>query len=272
MVAPMPGKVVRVLVSRATWSSARQPRGGHRSDEDGERAARRPRRHGRRRARAGRTCRWKRAPCSSSSSELSEALAFREHRRFATSAWRRMLVVAILAAAIVASADGRSRPGRARAGGSARARSSSSGRCRSAAPDSPPHRPRRRRGPGDRRPASGRPAVLHGEAHCRSSLDWCHRDARQPEFIITSVEMTDWQMLVEKWERRRTTSRGSRATTQAAGPEAVHDHAAVSAGVARPVHLRGSRGAVEHRLPESRLRHQEPAELSRQGGRSTAAP
>ncbi len=31
------------------------------------------------------------------------------------------------------------------------------------------------------------------------SLDWSKAVARRPEFIITSVEMTDWEMLVEKW-------------------------------------------------------------------------
>jgi hypothetical protein len=32
------------------------------------------------------------------------------------------------------------------------------------------------------------------------SLDWSKAIARRPEFIITSVEMTDWRMLVEKFE------------------------------------------------------------------------
>lgn len=31
------------------------------------------------------------------------------------------------------------------------------------------------------------------------SLDWSRALRQRPEFIITSVEMTDWQMLVEKW-------------------------------------------------------------------------
>jgi hypothetical protein len=34
------------------------------------------------------------------------------------------------------------------------------------------------------------------------SLDWSKAIARKPEFIITSVEMTDWEMLVEKWPGR----------------------------------------------------------------------
>ena len=32
------------------------------------------------------------------------------------------------------------------------------------------------------------------------SLDWSKALARRPEFVITSVELTDWHMLVEKWE------------------------------------------------------------------------
>jgi hypothetical protein len=34
------------------------------------------------------------------------------------------------------------------------------------------------------------------------SLDWSRAIAAQPEFIVTSVELTDWQMLVEKWPGR----------------------------------------------------------------------
>ncbi|HUR34616.1 MAG TPA: translocation/assembly module TamB domain-containing protein [Vicinamibacterales bacterium] len=33
------------------------------------------------------------------------------------------------------------------------------------------------------------------------SLDWSRTFQRRPEFVITSVEMTDWQMLVEKWAK-----------------------------------------------------------------------
>ena len=32
------------------------------------------------------------------------------------------------------------------------------------------------------------------------AMDWATAMRRQPEFLITSVEMTDWSMLVEKWE------------------------------------------------------------------------
>ncbi len=32
------------------------------------------------------------------------------------------------------------------------------------------------------------------------AMDWSTAIRRQPEFLITSVEMTDWNMLVEKWE------------------------------------------------------------------------
>jgi len=32
------------------------------------------------------------------------------------------------------------------------------------------------------------------------TLDWSKVVARRPEFVITSVDLTDWQMLVEKWD------------------------------------------------------------------------
>jgi len=32
------------------------------------------------------------------------------------------------------------------------------------------------------------------------AMDWATAMQRRPEFLITSVDMTDWQMLVEKWE------------------------------------------------------------------------
>jgi autotransporter translocation and assembly factor TamB len=34
------------------------------------------------------------------------------------------------------------------------------------------------------------------------AMDWTTAMQRRPEFLITSVEMTDWSMLVEKWEGR----------------------------------------------------------------------
>ena len=34
------------------------------------------------------------------------------------------------------------------------------------------------------------------------ALEWTNAFARKPEFIVTAVEMTDWQMLVEKWPNR----------------------------------------------------------------------
>ena len=44
------------------------------------------------------------------------------------------------------------------------------------------------------------------------SIDWGPAVAVKPDITISSVEMTDWQMLVEKWEQRRTTSRASHGT------------------------------------------------------------
>ena len=46
VVAPMPGRVVKVLVTPGTRVEARQASGGGRGDENGERAARAHRRHG----------------------------------------------------------------------------------------------------------------------------------------------------------------------------------------------------------------------------------
>ena len=35
--------------------------------------------------------------------------------------------------------------------------------------------------------------------HLSFSLDWSRLAQAKPEFIVTSVEMTDWKMLVERW-------------------------------------------------------------------------
>jgi hypothetical protein len=50
------------------------------------------------------------------------------------------------------------------------------------------------------------------------SMDWAKAVARQPEFVITSVEMTDWQMLVEKWEDGDNFLRLRRDSAQPPGP------------------------------------------------------
>jgi translocation and assembly module TamB len=51
------------------------------------------------------------------------------------------------------------------------------------------------------------------------SVDWSKVVARRPEFVITSVEMTDWQMLVEKWPGRDNFVRiPRRPRTTPAGP------------------------------------------------------
>ena len=87
------------------------------------------------------------------------------------------LVVALLAAAIVASVTVDLGPAVQGRGGDARARSTSSGRCASAADDPPADRQGARRGPDDRRPsrrAIGRSSPPSGS---RSSLDWAAGDA-----------------------------------------------------------------------------------------------
>ena len=67
------------------------------------------------------------------------------------------------------------------------------------------------------------------------AMDWATAMRQHPEFLITSVEMTDWQMLVEKWENGHNMPRFTQGRP-AAGSEALHDHASVSARVARPVY------------------------------------
>ena len=83
------------------------------------------------------------------------------------------------------------------------------------------------------------------------ALDWLPALAPPPRVLVTSVEMTDWQMLVEKWDGGHNFPKFTRDEPDAGRAAAVHDDAAVSARVARAVHLRGPRGALEHRVPES---------------------
>ena len=71
LAAPMPGKVVRVLVKAGDVVHAASAARRRRSDEDGERAARQPRRNGRRGPRPRRACRSRPARCSSSFSEVA---------------------------------------------------------------------------------------------------------------------------------------------------------------------------------------------------------
>ena len=64
--------------------------------------------------------------------------------------------------------------------------------------------------------------------------------------------MTDWDMVVETWPGVRVPERAAqlsqvRARVEVQRPEAVHDDAAMDAGVAGKFHLRGPRHAVEHR-------------------------
>ena len=77
------------------------------------------------------------------------------------------------------------------------------------------------------------------------ALDWATAMRRQPEFLITSVEMTDWQMLVEKWESGHNFPRFTR-DDPAAGSAALHDHAQVSArarAASSPTRITRRRGA-----------------------------
>ena len=78
------------------------------------------------------------------------------------------------------------------------------------------------------------------------ALDWLPAlQPASPKSRSRSVEMTDWQMLVEKWEDAPQLPEVQPRRRQAAGAEALDDDAEVPARVARPVRLRGSRDAVE---------------------------
>ena len=176
-----------------------------------------------------------------------------------------MLFAAILAAAIVGVAHGRSRPGGAARGGDAGLEISRAADAYRPAVDSPPHRQVRHRGHGHRRsasPATGRSSRPSGS---RSRWTGRRRCSGSPEFLITSVELTDWEMLVEKWETGHNIPQVHAGQPAAAGPEALHDHGQVRARLARPVYLRRSPVAVEHRLPQSGLH-------ARATSRTTTAP
>ncbi|MFI5179710.1 MAG: hypothetical protein ACHQO8_14155, partial [Vicinamibacterales bacterium] len=49
-------------------------------------------------------------------------------------------------------------------------------------------------------------------------LDWLPLVQRKPDVVISSVEMTDWQMLVAKWENAHNFPRFTRDDTQPRGP------------------------------------------------------
>jgi autotransporter translocation and assembly factor TamB len=46
------------------------------------------------------------------------------------------------------------------------------------------------------------------------ALDWTTAMRRRPEFLVTSVELTDWEMLVEKWEHGHNFPKFTRDTPQ----------------------------------------------------------
>ncbi len=51
------------------------------------------------------------------------------------------------------------------------------------------------------------------------AMDWATAMQPKPEFLITSVELTDWQMLVEKWETGHNIPRLTRDNPQPQGPK-----------------------------------------------------
>ena len=50
-------------------------------------------------------------------------------------------------------------------------------------------------------------------------MDWATAMQQKPEFLITSVELTDWDMLVEKWESGHNIPRFTRDNPQPQGPK-----------------------------------------------------
>ncbi|HEX4347970.1 MAG TPA: translocation/assembly module TamB domain-containing protein [Vicinamibacterales bacterium] len=53
------------------------------------------------------------------------------------------------------------------------------------------------------------------------SLDWSRMLQRRPEFIITSVDLSDWQMLVEKWDNRDNFPKLTRNDRPPSGPSRI---------------------------------------------------
>ena len=74
------------------------------------------------------------------------------------------------------------------------------------------------------------------------SLDWSQMLQRRPEFIITSVDLSDWQMLVEKWENRDNFPKIPRSNRPPGTPSRI---------VTTLQHLRASRGTFAYEDHES---------------------
>jgi hypothetical protein len=53
------------------------------------------------------------------------------------------------------------------------------------------------------------------------SLDWAPAFSRRPDIVITSIEMTDWQMLVERWQDAHNFPKFGRDQTKPKGPRRV---------------------------------------------------
>ena len=232
IVAPMPGKIVRVAVTAGRGRPRASDGRGHRSDEDGKRAASRPRRHGRRAPRAGRRARSRPASCWSSSSEVADAppralgrSLRRPHDhardRAARGGDRRL-------------ADDRSRAVAARARRAPGVEAAQAGRPHRPAVHPRPARPRPARGFLHRRPGTRRPAVLHRQAPlARPRL--VHRvpaRARVHDHVGRADRLAHARRTMGRPHQLPEVRAGRRS---AAGAAAVHDDAQVPEGVARPV-------------------------------------
>ena len=210
------GKIVRILVSRATCRAAPASR-CHRSDEDGKRTPGAARRHGRRGARAGRTVGRGRHAARDHHALVSTCHCFPGS---AASGFVRYVGIGV--------GEHHRHPARSRS--SSLFASISARRCAGWRSDRDPSsssgpihigglsirvcaravRGRRLLHRGVERRTIGRSSSRRS---CRSHSTGRKAFQRRPEFIITSVEMTDWQMLVEKWARRQTTSSAIRSNT-----------------------------------------------------------
>ena len=159
---------------------------------------------------------------------------------------------------------GRSRTDRATEGGNRGLQVHRAADAHRVAQDPSPHRQVPRREPDDRRPARRRSSVLHRPAAGGvARLDAGHRPPaghhdyrrRDDRLAHAGREVGERAQLPAVQPRRR----------EAAGPATRHDDPQIPAGVPRAVHVRRSRNAVGHRLPQSGHQHRQPPQLPRDG-------
>ena len=274
----MPGKVVRVLVKPGDAVRGASADRGHRSDEDGKRAARRPRdgrvvaRRSATSQRQGQSVDWRaallRAPIDRLTGLESGEAALQSARAQGVPLRRSGPGVCgvILAVAIVSTLTIDLGPG-------VRRLAEREGSRRIERPihigGLAIHLLRGRVGSTrrhDRRPARRRSSVLHRRTHL--GLARLVAGARRQARVHRHVGRVDRLADAGREVRRRHNFpqvREQRRSGPAARTAPVHDDAEVSPRVARAVLLRGSRDAVERRRAEHRPQHHQLAEVSRRG-------